>query len=71
MPIGTAARSPSMRDVLRIGQVWEHDGNGYCVRIKQIHRADRLVEACRETPDGPRSRAVTFGELRRDYTLVG
>jgi hypothetical protein len=70
MPSDRAARSNPIRDVLRIGQVWEHDGNGYCVRITQIHRADRLVEACYEAPDGHRSRAVTFSELRRDYTLV-
>ena len=70
MPTDRAARSNSIRDVLRIGQVWEHDGNGCCVRITQIHRADRLVEACYDPPDDHPSRPVTFSELRRDYTLV-
>jgi len=70
MPTDRAARSNSIRDVLRIGQVWEHDGNGCCVRITQIHRADRLVEACYDAPDDHPSRPVTFRELGRNYKLV-
>ena len=70
MPSERAAQQNSIRDVLRIGQVWEHDGNGRCVWITQIHRADRLVEARYEAPGGHGSRAVTFSELGRDYTLV-
>ena len=70
MPTDRAARSNSIRDVLRIGQVWEHDGNGCCVRITQIHRADGLVEACYDAPDDHPSRPVTFSELGRNYKLV-
>ena len=70
MPTDRAARSNAIRDVLRIGQVWEHDGNGCCVRITQIHRADRLVEACYDAPDDHPSRPVTFSELGRIYKLV-
>lgn len=70
MPSERAAQSNSIRDVLRIGQVWEHDGNGCCVRITQIHRADRLVEACYDAPDDHPSRPVTFSELGRNYKLV-
>ena len=70
MPTDRAARSNSIRDVLRIGQVWEHDGNGCCVRITQIHRADRLVVACYDARDDHPSRPVTFSELGRNYKLV-
>ena len=63
-------RGCSVRDVVRIGQVWRHRRQGPAIRIKQIHRADRAVEAWLESTDGPRSRQVAFTELRRDYQLV-
>ncbi len=67
----TPANAGSLRDVLRIGQVWEHHGPQFSIRIKQIHRADHLVEAWFDTPRGPEPHDVTFADLRRDYELVG
>lgn len=68
---GTSSNAGALREVLRIGQVWEHHGPQSSIRIKQIHRADHLVEAWFESPNGPESHGVTFADLRRDYELVG
>ena len=67
----TAANRRSVRDLVRIGQVWEHRGPGFAIEIKQIHRADRLVEAWVELPGGVESRGVSFADLGREYELVG
>jgi hypothetical protein len=68
---GTTANAGSLPEVLRIGQVWEHDSPEFVIRIKQIHRADQLVEAWFDTPRGPEHHGVTFADLRRDYELIG
>jgi hypothetical protein len=59
-----------IRNVVRIGQVWQHHGAEYSIQIKQIHRADRAVEAWFEGPEGRISRAVPFADLGRAYELV-
>lgn len=68
--VGTVSRRGNVRDVVRIGQVWRHRRHGSAIRIKQIHRADRTVEAWFQPADGHRSRQVPFAELRRDYELT-
>jgi hypothetical protein len=70
MPSATTAQRNSIRDMVQIGQVWQHDGADFCIQIKQIHRADRLVEAWIDGPDGRTSNGVTFADLRRQYALV-
>jgi hypothetical protein len=70
MPSATTAQRNSIRDMVQIGQVWQHDGADFSIQIKQIHRADRLVEAWIDGPDGRTSNGVTFGDLRRQYALV-
>ncbi len=69
MPDTPANRRP-VRDLVRIGQVWEHRGPRFAIEIKQIHRADRLVEARVKLPGGIESRGVSFADLGREYELV-
>jgi hypothetical protein len=70
------AQRKYIREVVRIGQVWQHhgpegpEGPEYSIQIKQIHRADRAVEAWFERPEGRKSRAVPFADLARAYELV-
>jgi len=65
-----------VRDIVRIGQEWRHRRLQFPIRIKQIHRADRTVEAwfecseCSECPEGPHSRQLHFADLRREYDLI-
>ncbi len=59
-----------IRKVVQIGQVWEHRGPEFAIQIKQIHRADRLVEACIDGPEGRKTQGITFAELQREYELV-
>jgi hypothetical protein len=66
----TPSHPQSVRDLLRIGQVWQHHGSEQSIQIRQIHRADRVVEAWFDTPDGLRSHAVAFADLQHDYELV-
>jgi hypothetical protein len=70
MPSATTAQRNYVRNVVRIGQVWQHRGPEFSIRIKQIHRGDHLVEAWLDGPDGRESRGVTFADLRREYELV-
>ena len=70
MNVGTGKKRDSVRDTVRIGQVWRHRRQGSAIAIKQIHRADRTVEAWLQSADGRRSRQVSFAELRRDYELT-
>ncbi len=70
MRSGSATRTRPIRDVVRIGQVWEHHRPEYFIQIKQIHRADRLVEAWFDAPSGGESHGVTFADLQREYELV-
>ena len=58
------------REVVRIGQVWRHHGPEFSIQIKQIHRADRLVEACIDAPEGRKRQGITFADLQREYDLV-
>jgi hypothetical protein len=60
----------NVRDIVRIGQVWRHRAHGSTIRIKQIHRADRTVEAWLQLPGVARARQLPFAELRRDYQLA-
>jgi hypothetical protein len=69
MPSPTV-QSNSIRDVVCIGQVWQHHEPDFSIRIKQIHRADRLVEAWLDTPGGRESHGVAFADLRREYELL-
>lgn len=62
--------SQAIRDVVQIGQVWEHHEAEFCIQIKQIHRADRLVEARIDAQGDLSARQVTFAELSREYELV-
>jgi hypothetical protein len=64
------AQRKYVRDVVRIGQVWQHHGPEYSIEIKQIHRADHAVEAWFEGPEGRKSRAVPFADMARAYELV-
>jgi hypothetical protein len=70
MASATTAQRNSIRDMVRIGQEWQHHEPEFCIQIKQIHRADHLVEAWLDGPDGRASHAVTFADLRREYELV-
>jgi hypothetical protein len=70
MSTRAGAHSKALRDVLRIGQVWARREPHGSIQIKQIHRADRLVEAWFDTPRGPEAHGVSFADLRRDYELV-
>jgi hypothetical protein len=70
MPSATTAKRNYIRDMVQIGQVWQHDGADFSIQIKQIHRADRLVEAWLDGPDGRKSNGITFADLRRQYELV-
>ena len=68
--IGCSRRFP-VRDVLTIGQVWRHHDPDFSIEVKQVHRADRLLEAWMPSVDGPQARTVTFNELQREYELIG
>ena len=59
-----------IRNVVQIGQVWKHHGPEFSIQIKQIHRADRLVEACIDGPEGRERQGITFADLQREYELV-
>jgi hypothetical protein len=50
--------------------VWRHRAHGSTIRIKQIHRADRTVEAWSQDLDVSRPRQLPFAQLRRDYELT-
>ena len=70
MPSPATAQRRSIREVVRIGQVWQHDGTEFPIHIKQIHRADRLVEAWRDGPEGREKHGITFTDLQREYDLI-
>ena len=70
MPSATTGQRNAIRNLVRIGQVWQHHDPEFSIRIKQIHRADRLVEAWLDGPDGRESHGVTFADLRREYQIV-
>ncbi len=70
MPSPATAQRKAIREVIRIGQVWQPHGTDSVVQIKQIHRADHLVEAWHDGPDGRESQGITFAELQREYELV-
>lgn len=61
----------AMRDRITIGQHWRRRRDGFEIRIRQVHRADRLVEAEAVTLqlDGRVSR-LRFDELRDSYVEV-
>ena len=65
-----AEQRKSIREAVGIGQLWQRRGAEVCIEITQIHRADRLVEARHDGPDGPERQAITFAELKREYELV-
>ena len=67
---GPSPRRP-LRDLLTIGQIWRHHDPDFSIEVKQIHRADHLLEAWVPSPDGPRARTVTFVDLQREYELIG
>jgi hypothetical protein len=61
----------AMRDRVGIGQTWRRRRDGLVVIVRQVHRAERLVEVRPVNPslldNAPRS--VTFGELRHRWAL--
>jgi hypothetical protein len=65
-----ALQRKSIRNTVRIGQVWRHRGPEFTIRIKQVHRVDGLVEALLDGPDGCSSQGVSYAELAREYELV-
>jgi hypothetical protein len=71
MPTTAPAPRPRLRDLLTIGQTWQHHNPDFSIQVKQIYRADRLLEAWLQTPDGLEARTVTFAELRGEYELTG
>ena len=64
------AQRKSIREAVGIGQLWQHRGAEFCIHITQIHRADRIVEAWRDGPEGPERQTITFADLQREYELV-
>ena len=70
MPRTSTGQRNIMRDIVQIGQVWKHHGPEFSIQIKQIHRADRLVEACIDRPEGHERQGITFADLQREYELV-
>ena len=70
MESAATAQRNSIRNVVEIGQVWHHRGPEFSIEIKQIHRADQLVEAWLDGADGRESHGITFADLRREYELV-
>ena len=70
MPRAATAQRNIIRDVVQIGQVWQHHGPEFSIQIKQIHRADRLVEAFIDRPEGRERQGITFADLQREYELV-
>jgi hypothetical protein len=70
MSRSATAKCNQIRNVVGIGQIWQHHRPEFSIAIKQIHRADRLVEAWFDGPDGRASHDVTFADLRREYELL-
>ena len=70
MPRAATAQRNIIRDVVQIGQVWKHHRPEFSIQIKQIHRADRLVEARIDRPEGRERQGITFADLQREYELV-
>lgn len=70
MPATASSSRRPLRDLLTIGQVWQHHDPEFSIEVKQIHRADRLLEAWVPTPHGPETHIVTFADLRREYDLI-
>ena len=64
------AQRKSIREVVGIGQVWQHRRTEFCIQIKQIHRADRLVEAWRDGHEERERQGIAFADLQREYELV-
>jgi hypothetical protein len=59
-----------MRDLVTIGQVWEHRKNGR-VRVVQVHRADQQVQVMAVDPIGIRgSLLINFRDLKRYWRRV-
>jgi hypothetical protein len=67
---GAIQRKP-IKNTIGIGQVWRHHSPEFSIRIKQVHRADALVEAWFDGPGGSACRGVTFADLAREYELIG
>lgn len=70
MPSARAAQPNFIRNVVRIGQVWQHHEPEFSIQIRQIHRADRLVEASIDGPEGRERHGITFADLQREYDVV-
>ncbi len=70
MPASASSSRRPLRDLLTIGQTWQHRDPDFSIEVKQVHRADRLLEAWVPTPTGPAARILSFADLSRDYELV-
>ncbi len=66
----SSSRRP-LRELLTIGQTWQHHDPDFSIQVKQIHRADRLLEAWVPTSGGREARIVSFADLSRDFELIG
>jgi hypothetical protein len=62
----------ALRDRLHPGQRWRRRRDGVVIQVRQIHRADRLVEVDLVTPQlFPSTRpTVGFRDLREHYEEV-
>ncbi len=58
-----------MRDVVTIGQWWRRKRDRAAVRIVQVHRADRCVEATVWEREGVQRQTIWFSDLRKKYEL--
>ena len=54
------------RQLIRIGQRWEHRATGQVWRVRMPHRSEGAVELAR----GDGWLLVSFGELARQYALI-
>lgn len=56
-----------VRELVRLGQSWEHVESAITWRVMNVHRADGMVALI---GPGARPRYVTFGELGHQYELL-
>lgn len=67
----SAPKGARMRNVVRIGQRWQHRRTGLVVAVYQVHRADRQVEVYPAGAEPTPRQLVPFAELKRRYRLLG
>jgi len=61
----------TMRERVRVGQHWRRRRDGFEIRLRQVHRADRIAEALPITLQlDRRVTRVSFTDLRDHYVEV-